>query len=242
MSARYLFLWVICICLHFPELEAAVLTGDVTDVDNREPVAGVHIHNIYTGQSVWSDTNGRFEILAHSGELIEFKKDGYKITRLRVPPGQIPPYFKIMIQKGPQPLEDLLDPDKPRNYREDSLEYDQLYRHLLRYPRLTGIETLKHPFSAMSKKNQQIWAFQDNFAYFEQEKYIDYTFNETIISNLTGLKGDSLRAYMRKFRPSYVQLRQMNDFVLHLYIKETVHYYRTGVRRDYKPSIQRSAH
>lgn len=241
MSVRVILFLLTCA---FPggNLFGALLTGDVTDVDTHEPVREVRIYNVHSGTTAWSDSTGIFSIQGEAGELIEFHKDGYKTARFRIPPGQLPTYFKIMIQKGPLPLEDWLASEEPRDYRTDSMTYDALYRHLLSYPKLTGLDMIRHPFSAMSKRNRQIWAFQEEYALFEQQKYVDYTFNEKIVENLTGLRGDSLRLYLRRFRPSYYQLRDMSAYNLYKYIKESVYYYRTGIRPDYRPSIQRSTH
>ena len=93
----------------------------------------------------------------------------------------------------------------------------------------------------MGEKKRQIWAFQKEYNYWEQQKYVDYTFNERLVTNLTDLKGDSLQIYLKKFRPSYEQLRNMNEYTFYFYIKETAELYRTGYRRKYTPVIRRSA-
>lgn len=221
-------------------LRATVITGDVTDTDSRQPVPGVTIHNVHSGLTAWSDSTGNFSIHAESGELIEFTHAGYKIARFRVPHGHIPPYFKIILQKGPESLSELLAGSEYRDYRTDSITYRELYKKALEFPELTGLAAIRHPFSAMSKRNRQIWAFQKEYTLFEQQKYVDYTFNEQLVQQLTGLQGDSLRYYLRRFRPSYEQLRSMNEYTFYRYIKESVQFYRTGIRPGYRPSIRRS--
>jgi len=79
----------------------------------------------------------------------------------------------------------------------------------------------------MSKKNREIWQFQDDFNEFEKEKYVDKTFTETVITKYTGLQGDSLHYFMRRYRPSYELLRSMNDYTFYNFLKTSVYRYRT---------------
>ena len=96
---------------------------------------------------------------------------------------------------------------------------------------MSTFESLRSPFSALSKSNRQKWAFQENYAYFQQEKYIDYTFNDALITQVTGLAGDSLLRYKQRYRPGYEQLRSMNEYNFYMYIKETVARYRRSFSR-----------
>jgi hypothetical protein len=215
------------------------ITGEVIDMGENKGLAKVHIVNIHSRSTAETDSTGRFRIFAAKGELLEFRKMGYKTLRLRLPGGTLPPYFKLMMQKGPVELPGVEVLDRSGDYKKDSLRYREIYKRALDFPELTGLDVIRHPFSAMSKKNRQIWAFQKEYALFEQQKYIDYTFNERVVSNLTGLKGDSVNSYLRMYRPSYEQLRSMNDYTFYSYIKETVRTYRTG--RTYRPTIRRSS-
>jgi hypothetical protein len=160
-------------------------------------------------------------------------------VRIRIPQGSVPPYFKIAMKAGPIELPQYDLAGQVRDYKKDSLRYYELYKNALEFPELTGLDIIQHPFSALSKRNRQIWAFQKEYAYFEQQKYIDYTFNEKLIAKLTGLKGDSVDRYLRLYRPTYEQLRSLNEYALYSYIKTSVDIFRHG--RKYTPVIRRSA-
>ena len=218
--------------LVFADIKAQSIRGDIVDVDTREPLSGVNILNVHKSHSTQSDTNGSFSILADKGELVEFRKLGFKTVRVRLPQGQIPPYFKIVMQIGPIELQEIELAGGRRNWQKDSLEYNELYRTWLEVPRLTGVEAIRSPFSALSKKNRQIWAFQKEFTWFEQQKYIDYVFNENLVAEITGLSGDSLQFFLRRYRPTYEQLRSMNDYNIYRYIRETGEVFRIGRRRQ----------
>lgn len=220
-------------------LFGATITGDISDMSDRHALDNVNIVNVYTNVSTVSDAEGKFSIIVDKGQLLEFRKIGYKTLRLRLPEGTLPPYFKIMMQQGPIELPEFDLQAKNKNWKQDSTRYYELYKNALEFPKLEGLAAIQHPFSALSKRNRQIWAFQKEYTYWEQQKYIDYTFNQKLVTDLTGLSGDSLQTYMRRFRPSYEQLRNMNEYTFYSYVKESVRVYRTG--RPYRPVIRRSA-
>ena len=202
--------------------------GEVLDMDDKTPIRNVTIENIHTGFIVTSDSNGSFLISAAGGQLLEFTRGGYKTTHVRIPQGYIPPFFRIIVKKGLSPIRDMYaSKDNRYDYRQDSIRFHELYKHELDFPKLSGIEAIAHPFSAMSKKNREMWAFQDDYAEFEKEKYVDKTFSDAVVTKFTGLTGDSLMAYKRRFRPSYEQLKSMNDYTFYNYIKGTVGRFRS---------------
>lgn len=212
------------------------IKGQVVDLHEGSPLQEVTVHNIHENITAYSGVDGSFNIPATGDELLEFRKEGYKTYRVRIPKGTLPPFFKIGLE---QPA---IDPNiaaagPPKTYRDDSLRYYYLYKHELDFQKFSTIDMLKHPFSAMSKKNRQIWAFQDEFGWFQQEKYINYTFNDKLVTDLTGLKGDSLNTYMRMFRPTYDELRNMSEYTFYGYIKQTADLYRKrGIRSRIRPA------
>src|SRR5262249_24737716 len=100
------------------------------------------------------------------------------------------------------------------------------YKNALEYQKLSGVQMIQHPFTAMSHHYQSIMRFQKEYAYLEQQRYIDYTFNAKTITSLTGLQGDSLQKYMRQYRPTYEQLRNMPEYTFFSYIKATAEQWR----------------
>lgn len=224
---RYFYLTgtLLCLLLIYTSGYAQSIKGQVVDMQDKMPVPGVSIRNVHQDARSVSDEEGMFVIDAREDELLEFSKEGFKTYKIRIPKGALPPYFKIGLDRPAAAPKDLLA-DRPANYREDSLKYAFLYKKELGFSKFSTIDMLKHPFSAMSKRNRQIWAFQDEYSWFQQEKYINYTFNGKLVTDLTGMEGDSLQAYMRMFRPGYEQLRNMSEYNLYGYIKETVELYR----------------
>lgn len=206
---------------------AQPMHGHVMDAGNNQPMQGVNVYNIYTEEHIQTSKDGEFLVKIDEGQLVEFRKDGYKILRVRIPRGKRPSYFKVIMEKTGTDVEDYVNSrGAAPDYKTDSMRYYALYKETLEYPRLTGVEAIQHPFSAMSKKNRQIWAFQDEYRFYQEQKYIDYTFNPKLVNSITGLQGDSLQVYMEIFRPSYQYLRSMSEYAYYNYIKRTVEAYR----------------
>src|SRR5690606_35716317 len=129
------------------------------DVTDSKPMQGVLVHNIHTGEKINSGGEGAFSVTVGEGHLVEFRKEGYKVLRVRIPQGKRPSYFRVMMQHTGTDVEDyMLSRKAAPDYKTDSAKYYALYKESLEVPRLTGIEVVQHPFSAMSKKNRQIWA------------------------------------------------------------------------------------
>lgn len=207
--------------------QAQIIHGEALDMDRKKPIEGVAIENIYTNIAITTVSDGTFVIAAAAGQLLEFKKPGYKVTRVRIPHGDMPAYFRIIMERGITPPSDIYAANSNRyDNRRDSLRFYELYKHELDFPKMSTMEKIRSPFSALSKKNRQIWEFQEDYSNNEKEKYIDQTFNRNLITKITGLSGDSLTTYMRRYRPSYDQLRGMNDYAFFHYIKTGVHRFR----------------
>ena len=209
------------ICFSPLLLSAQTISGIVVDGDGAAPMSGITLENIYTHAIVITDSTGKFLIAAKTGELVEFHKLGYKVGHLRVPAPPMPPYYSIVMEPAAVEMEEVYVTDRYRNFKKDSLRNFETFRSELIFPKLEGLDVIRHPFSALSKRNQALWKFQREYAYFEQEKYVDYAFNDKLVANITGLKGDSAKAYMRQYRPSYLMLHSMKDYEFYLYIKET---------------------
>lgn len=204
---------------------AQTIKGLIIELNTNKPLAGVSIENLHTDTRLLSDDSGRFSVSVLKDQLVTFHLDGYKTEKLRVPDGVMPPFIKVYLEKIPAPQQYLAG----QNWQRDSMMYRELYKRELEFPRFSVLDAIQHPFSALSKRNREIWAFQQEYAFFEEQKFIDYTFNAALITNITGLSNpDSLQTYLKWYRPSPQQLRNMKDYEFLEYIKRTVNAFRNG--------------
>lgn len=216
---------------------AQQIKGIIQDRDEKKALQGVQLLNIYNNQTAFTDSAGNFTITANKGELIEIRTGGYKITRFRISQGHVPLFFKIYLDKIVVLNTDRYASSGLTQYQIDSIKSHDLYRAALDYPRMTTFEQMESPFTALSRNNQQKWKFQESYAMFEQEKYVDFTFNENLVKQLTGLEGQDLVKYMKRFRPSYEALRNMSLYDYYSYIRYTAERY----RKTSKPNTPRNS-
>ncbi|MBS1771208.1 MAG: hypothetical protein JST82_00005 [Bacteroidetes bacterium] len=220
---RFLLFCSLFTCALSPVANGQTIQGEITDAADNKPVDGVLVSNIHTQTIKLSNKQGAFIIEAVPGQLIEFKKEGYTVWRIRLPQGKLP-YFRVRMQKynAAVPIFEETSP----TYKADSIKYARIYKHELEYQQLKGIDAIEHPFSAMSKRNRQIWAFQKEYMKKQEQKYVDMEFSDKLIYDITRLAGDSLQVYKRLFRPKYEEWRDMGDYARFNYIKRTVNIYR----------------
>lgn len=223
LPMRFLFSFLVMIFLLPALAHAQKMIGVVTELETSAPLADVFYQNIFTNESGNTDSSGRFDLTVAAGQLISFQKLGYKTARVRIPAGKLPPYFKIQIEPGAFQLEEIevRDRHKHGDYHLDSLRDARAYQRELNYKKMTGMEMIQHPFTALSKHYQSIMRFQKEYNILEEQRYVDYTFNEKIITQLTGLEGEELQLYMRQFRPTYAMLRSLPEYYYFSYIKES---------------------
>ncbi len=206
--------------------EGIAIQGIAVEALEGKAIANISIENIYNRTGTVTDSAGRFSITVKRGELLEFRKLGYKTTRVRIPAGTIPPYFRIIIEKGAFDLDEVTIRDRFRSYSADSARYAETFKAPLNVSRMSFGQTFNDPFTALSRSRRQAWAFQKEFEKFEKIRYIDYTFSERTVQSITGLKGDSLTAYRQRYEPSYEALRSWNEYELFRYIKTTAAVFR----------------
>lgn len=171
------------------------------------PLEHVIVTNIHTQSTLLTPVNGQFQIEAKGGELIEFHKLGYQTARVRISAGARPALYKIILRPGIE-LKEIEVRGGFKDYEHDSLYYEELF---------------KKEIHSTSRKFAR---FRYEYKRLDQMKYVDYHFNEKLITSLTGLKGDSALAYMQQYRPSYKTVRSMSDYDRLDYITRTVNSWR----------------
>ncbi len=237
MPKHLLHILLFLICLANTQAFAQQIKGVVQDRDEKTPLSNVQLVNIYNNKTTFTDSFGNFTIAARQGELIEIRFAGYNITRFRLSQGHVPPYFKIYLDKIV-----ILNPDRYASsgltkYQIDSIYSHELYSPALDYHKMSAFEQIESPFTALSRSNQEKWRFQESYAMFEREKYIDFTFNENLIKQITGLEGEELARYMKRYRPGYELLRSMSQYDYYMYIRQTAERF----KRMGKPGTPRNS-
>lgn len=198
--------------------QALVMKGRVYDFKTNKPMANVNIINTYTELGLTTDSTGAFTLNVERGHLVEFRRLGYKIARIRIESQQLP-FYNVAMKEGAFDLEEV--EIVGHNYHIDSLERREIYKWAIEHYKLEGLDVIQHPFDALSKRNRQIWAFQKRYDYFEKEKYVDFVFNAKLIGKITPIDSTYMEDYRRDYRPSYEQIKSWSEYEFLEYIKKT---------------------
>lgn len=195
-----------------------LLRGMVVIAGTDSAMDQVQIVNIHNNKLSSTDSAGGFAVAGEGGQLLEFRSSGYETQRLRVPNGTLPAFFKVQLRPQMERLEKYASLSPAQR---DSINIRDAFTRALAMPKLKGYQVVQSPFSALSKRNRQLWAFQEDFEYSEQQKYIDRVFNPELIAKITGIAPDSIRLYTKTFRPRYEQLLAMKEIEFYSYIRQT---------------------
>jgi hypothetical protein len=214
--------FILLVCILFfagnHNVFALVMKGKVYDMKTNQPIPNVNVVNTFTETGMTTDSSGTFTINAEKGHLIEFRRIGYKIVRVRIEAVTLP-YYSIAMKEGAFDIEEIQITGK--NYRTDSIENRETYKWAIEHYKLEGLDVIQHPFDALSKRNRQIWAFQKRYDYFEKEKFVDYVFNAKLINKITKIDSADMETYRRYYRPSYEQVKAWTEYEFLEYIKRT---------------------
>jgi hypothetical protein len=131
---------------------------------------------------------------------------------------------------------------RPKAYRYDSMENRDEYRKVFDYePNYIGQGeggagiNLDMLFGA--RRNRQMLALKHRLLEEEEEKYVDYRFNRTLVKRITGLERPELDLFMRMYRPTYDFIRNCeNDYAFYKYIKDCSVYFLHTYRMDTPPA------
>ena len=107
------------------------------------------------------------------------------------------------------------------------MKFRESYDLVLRKPKKEEIDMRSMPLAMLSKKNRQEWAFQEMYASWEQEKYIDFVFNDKLVHKITYLENEDLAFFIKRYRPSYAFLRSASEYEFLDYIKQCYYLFKT---------------
>lgn len=207
-----------------------IIKGEVRDLANNSLMENVNVKNIYTQIGLTVQVDGHFSLPVKKGELVEFTKVGYQTVRVRILSEKEPEYYKIIMNKTPIELREVDIRGKPLDFKKDSIRYRKTYDIVMRKESKNEVDMRSMPLAMLSKKNRQEWAFQEMYAQWEQEKYIDFVFNDKLVSRITYLQDEDLKLFMKLFRPTYEFLRNVSEYEYLDYIKSSYYQFKKSNR------------
>src|SRR5450631_843599 len=181
------------------------------------------------GSGTTTDSNGNYYIRVYEGDSIRFSYLGRATQMFPVSMMNSTTGFDIALHVNPTELSEVRV--APRNYRMDSLQNRIDYEKIFNYtkPGLSlsdgssgsgvglDLDQLINVFRF--KRNRRLAAFQARLVEDEQDKFINHRFTRYIVKKITDLNGDSLDAFMFRYRPSFQFTKAASDYEFYDYIK-----------------------
>jgi hypothetical protein len=232
---KKLLLYSILFLLAKTSAAQVLLSGTVYDSTKHNLVMGVQV--ICTcGTMSFTDSVGNYSIYVGEKDSIFFFFSNKPTQKFAVAAIKDYSQFDISISMHVpgryKQLKEIIVYGK--NRRQDSIEnrlqYDKVFNADKGGLRFTGA----NPEAGMSagldldalinvfrfRRNRSMALFQQRLIKEEQDRYIDYRFNKSIVLRLTKLKeGPLLDEFMRLYRPEYALLTQVLDIELYQYIQ-----------------------
>lgn len=199
------------------------VTGMISDSANKLVLPSATVLNLSTGKRSFSDQGGFYKITASRNDRIVFTFIGYLPDTIIVAQSSGTETVNIKMSIAGKFLKGVEVSSKYSPYQLDSLERRERYKYILDLPNthLAGDNTPEgagivfSPITRFSRKEKQKREFKKQFEQLEKTKFIDSRFTPLLVSQVTGLKGDSLQLFMRDNYPDYETMRalQQNDLL-----------------------------
>jgi hypothetical protein len=222
-----------------------VLSGTVFDSSKINYVPGVTVVN-REGKFTTTDSMGRYSLTVNEKDSVSFifRNKATQSFAVRTIPD--PSHFDISLRvpyKGKySTLKEVVVFGK--TYKEDSIENRETYAKIFNYEKPT-LKTSISPSGVPGadvdeiinifrfKRNKRLKQFQVRLEKEEQEKYVNFRFNKTLVKKLTHLEGQHLDVFMIKYRPdyeftSYADEVQFNQYILNCFYKYRVEILQQG--------------
>jgi len=207
--------------------------GKVYDAQTDSTIAGVNIYNLNTKLSVRSGIDGSYTIAASEGDQIIFSRIGFMPDTATVIYSMLLALHDVTLYKEIITLKNVT---VTSSYQMDSLERRNYYNDI--FAKQAGITGRNRPtdgfgvsisplsyFSYRAKQKRQL---KKRLLKQEEESYVDRSFPREWVSQLTGLRGDSLSRFMMLYRPSYKFCKENNREKMLIYINDKLKDFKAG--------------
>ena len=205
------------------------LTGKVRKKENQEILGSVSVYNRTLQRHSLSDEEGNYRIMVQPGDTVIFSCVGYYADTLAVLAKILGGDFPILLNLRPVSLE-AVTVGSLTNYQLDSLERREVYSWIYKQEPQpvverqrqgdgVGIELNVIPHG--SSEVRQRLKFKKRIIREEEQLYVNYRFSAEYVSHLTNLRGDSLKQFMVRYRPTYDFCRNAANVDILVYINDS---------------------
>lgn len=205
-----------------------LLTGKVYVRGGTDTLISVSIHNITQQRYDLSDEDGSYRIPAAPGDHIAFSSVGYKADTVTITASILTAFYPVYLEVKAQTLA-AVRVGEFSNYQLDSMDRRKEYAWVYdrgNTPRFAserkgdGVGIDMNIFRHAGAPEKQRERLEKRLQKEEQDYYVDFRYNKDYVAKITRLKGDSLKTFMRKYRPSYDYCRKAAMVDILVYIND----------------------
>jgi CarboxypepD_reg-like domain len=209
------------------------ITGTVVDKTTKLPISGATVSVGFA--KIHTNSFGKFEIatpvLNDSLKVVHFAYKTYVIITNKA-------ITTLFIELQPKVIslnEVVVRGD--RDFKKDSINNRIEYAKQFNYTGPKVMDTFtgnpnKQPgelisinplvlIATLTKKSTPEYKFNKILIRDEQADYIDRKFNRGVAAQATGLKGDTLKEFLIRYRPTYQFAKKSTDYEMDIYIKDS---------------------
>jgi hypothetical protein len=218
------------------------VSGIVTDKKTGRPIIGAWITS--SKATTISGIQGEFAINTAKNDTVKVKMQGYKLYVWPVNPSANK-NIQIVLEEAIIEL-NVVHVTAKRDRVKDSLNNRKMFAKEFNVapPKLKDIIVASSSpgpipiagvtivpsqlIRALTYKHSREYKFKQVLIRDEQNRYIDSRFSERLVTELTGLKGDSLLDFMDKYRPGIEKVKTMSDYDIRVYINASAPKFRNN--------------
>jgi hypothetical protein len=224
-----------------------VLSGTVFDSSRINYVPGVTVVN-KEGRFTLTDSMGRYSLAVTEKDSVSFIFRNKATQSFAVQSVPDPSHFDISLRvnfKGKySTLKEVVVFGK--TWKQDSIENREAYAKVFNFEK-PGLKTSISPSGVPGadvdelinifrfKRNKRLKSFQVRLEKEEQEKYVSFRFNKTLVRRITHLEGKQLDVFMIKYRPGYEFTSNADELDFNQYILNCSYNYRIELLRQTAP-------
>jgi len=221
-----------------------ILSGTVYDSSKINYVPDVSIWN-KEGKFTTTDSLGRYSLLVSDKDSVTFIFRNKSTQKFAVHSIPDPAHFDVSLRvnyKGKySTLKEVVVFTK--SFREDSIENRETYAKIFSFEK-PGLKSSITPGGMVGadvnelinifrfKRNKRLKTFQIRLEKEEQEKYINFRFNKTLVRRITQLEGTQLETFLIKYRPDYEFASNASELVMNQYILNCSYKYKLELLRQ----------
>ena len=215
------------------------ISGTVYDSSKIVPVRDVVVKSS-GGTMATTDSVGRYNIIASDKDSLTFIYLNKPTARFAVKQieniGSFDISLHIRVNEKFRTLKEVRV--FSNSFKQDSITNREQYAKIFNYQK-PGIKTSTSDYSGAAgmdldefinifrfKRNKQLKYMQNRLLEQEQEKYINYRFNKTLVKRITRLEGKNLDTFMVLYRPDFDFTHNSSTVIFYQYILNASYQFR----------------